>query len=300
MDLLCAHRTTALLAIFAATELPGALALRTGDAAPPSLPFELAVRHIIVQVTVNKSRPLSFVVDTGATSAVIRTDTAKELGLTLEGQVNARGAGSGVQTGYRIQGATWSLVGLPGFSQRVALALPLPELSSSMGRRLDGIIGGEFIRQFVVEIDYQAQQVRLHQPGGFTCSGRGEAVPIEFIDGSQPTIAATVTPDGRRRIILEPTPALADPFDRAFSGLALRALGDDFRTFRVVETLEDSSASEAGIEVGDVIAAIDGVPAERLTLSAISEMFEKPVRYSLTIHRGGRTLTVVLTPARSI
>ena len=91
-----------------------------------------------------------------------------------------------------------------------------------------------------------------------------------------------------------------DPFDRALSGLALRAFGDDFRTFRVTEVLERSPASAAGIREGDVITAVDGVPAAQLTLSAINAMFEKPQRYTLTIRRGGRTLTVTLTPAALI
>ena len=37
---------------------------------------------------------------------------------------------------------------------------------------------------------------------------------------------------GRRRIILEPSPTFADPFDRAFSGLSVRAEGPGLRTFR--------------------------------------------------------------------
>jgi C-terminal processing protease CtpA/Prc len=64
--------------------------------------------------------------------------------------------------------------------------------------------------------------------------------------------------------------------------------------------LENSPATEAGIEIADVITAIDGVPADRLTLAAINEMFEKAVGYTVTIQRGDRTITVKLTPARLI
>src|SRR6185295_13716436 len=37
---------------------------------------------------------------------------------------------------------------------------------------------------------------------------------------------------GLKRIIFEPTPAVGQPFDRAFAGVALRASGDNYRTFR--------------------------------------------------------------------
>ena len=75
---------------------------------------------------------------------------------------------------------------------------------------------------------------------------------------------------GRRRIILEPSQRFGEPFDRAFSGLALNAQGSDYRTFRVMDVLEESPATDAGIEIGDVIESIDDVPAARLTMPIIN------------------------------
>jgi len=102
----------------------------------------------------------------------------------------------------------------------------------------------------------------------------------------------------RRRIILEPAATVSDPFDGAISGLALRAYGADYRTFRVHEVLEDSSATDAGIAEGDVITAIDGSAAARFTLSEIIDLLEKPVARELTIRRDERTFTTTLTPRR--
>lgn len=123
---------------------------RTTSVEPITIPIELATHHLIVKVTVNGSAPLSFVLDTGAHAAIIRTDAAKTLGLTLEGQATVRGAGPGSQTAQFVRSAEWSLVGLDGFSQPISLAVPMSDLPSAMGRPIDGIIGGEFIRQFVV------------------------------------------------------------------------------------------------------------------------------------------------------
>jgi predicted metalloprotease with PDZ domain len=104
----------------------------------------------------------------------------------------------------------------------------------------------------------------------------------------------------RSRIILEPSSTFAEPFDRAMSGIVVRAEGSDYRTFRVREVLEDSPATEADIAVGDVITAIDGTAAANLTLAAINEMFEKPVRRELTIRRGEQLLKRTLTPRRLV
>ena len=80
----------------------------------------------------------------------------------------------------------------------------------------------------------------------------------------------------------------------------LRALGDDFRTFRVIDVLEDSPASDAGIQVGDVIASIDETPASGLTMFRINELFDAARTYTLSIVRGTERLTVRLTTRKMI
>lgn len=384
---------------------PRAVAAPQGPRAPIVIPFELATRHIVVKVSVNKSRPLAFVFDTGADRAIVRMDVAKELGLSLEGTVSGGGAGPGRQVGSQVRKATWSPVGHDALVQPLTLALPLPRLSASMGRDIDGIIGGEFIRQFVLELDYQARTITLHDRDTFRYSGRGETLPIAFTPDNHPVVTARVTPKGgepverrfmfdtgssaalilhspfvaeqhlpgdqptvraigaagaggvtagrigrvaslqmgsftlgepltlfsedtagafanpslagnigaqiasrfhlfldygRKRLILEPSPTFADPFDRAFSGIALRAEGADYGTFRVHEVLESSPAADAGIREGDILTAIDGKAAAGFTLSAINEMLEKPVAYALTIRRAQETLTVTLTPRKLV
>lgn len=402
----------ALIASLLTSLLPVATLERTPAAALQStairatIPFDLVIRHVVVRVTVNGSRPLSFVLDTGASTAIVRMETAKELGLSLYGRVNTGGAGAGTQAGQLVKGATWSLVGLDAFSQPVALALPMAILPAGLGREIDGILGGEFIKQFVVELDYQARSLKLYDRRAFRYDGKGETLPLEFTPNGHPIVTASITPPGgkpiehrfmldigsglalalhspfvaehnllegqsstiraiglagaggvsigrlgrvsalrigsftidnpitlfsqdkggafanaslagnigaqiarrfrmildygERRIILEPSPAFAEPFDRAISGLAVWAEGANYRTFRVREVLEDSPASEAGIAEGDAIIAIDGVGADNLTLAAINEMFDKPAAYELTIRRGEQVIKRTLTPRRLI
>ena len=390
---------------FAAGAAVPAVRQQAAAQAPVQIAFDPQARHVIVQATVNGSRPLSFILDTGANTAIVRTDVANELGLTLEGTVGVGGAGTGAQqTGSFVRNATWSLVGLAGFKQAVSLALPLPELPPAMGRRIDGIIGGEFIRQFVVELDYQKRALTLHDPASFRYAGAGEEIPIDFVNVTHPTLAAKVTAGGevlerrflldigsggalalhspfvreqkllehrttiraiggagaggrvtgrhgrvdalqigrfvlkepvtmfsqdaggafansalagnigaqvimrfrlfldygRRRIILEPSSMFDTPFDRASSGLALRALGQDFRTFTVIDVLEDSPATAAGIRIGDVITSIDGTPAADLPMFRINEIFGEARTYTLGIRRGEERLTVRLTTRKLV
>jgi PDZ domain/Aspartyl protease len=374
--------------------------------APVSIPFELVVRHIVLRVKVNNSPPLSFVFDTGDKVGLIDLERARELGLNLQGQIHVGGAGSTTLTGALVKDATWTLPGLEGFSQPVQAALPFGELSLRFGHAFDGIVGSDFIKKFVVEVDYQAGVIRLHDKDKFIYSGPGEAIPIEFNQQGHPIIAGEVTPVGgspikgkfvldlgssgclalyspfatehrlpgsdlktikligaggaggrtngrvgrvaelkigafkifnpitdfsedkagafassalagnigeqvaskfkvfldydHKRIILEPSATFGEPFNRAQTGFALMAEGQDFTIFRITEVLDNSPASEAGLKKDDVITRVDDRPAAELSLTRLGEMFERPMTHKLTIRRGDQSLQVTFTPRRLI
>jgi hypothetical protein len=151
---------------------------KASTGAPISIPFELVTRHIIVQVKINNSRPLSFVLDTGDKVGIVDTDVAKELGLKLQGEVRIGGAGGDTLPGSTVQEATWTMPGLEGFSQPIRLAIPLRRMAARFGHDFDGIIGADFIKQFVVEVDYPARAIRLHDKDTFNYAGAGDSVPV--------------------------------------------------------------------------------------------------------------------------
>lgn len=163
---------------------------------PVTIPFELVNRHIILKIRVNNSRVLSFVLDTGDRFALIDLDRAKELKLDLGNEVRVGGAGALVLTGATVQNASFTLPGLEGFSQPVTLAFPFGELSARAGMDFDGIIGAEFIKQFVIEVDYPAHVLRLHDKASFVYDGPGESLPIQLNSGGHPIVDAEVTPNG--------------------------------------------------------------------------------------------------------
>ncbi|MGZ5435354.1 MAG: aspartyl protease family protein [Pyrinomonadaceae bacterium] len=371
-----------------------------------TIPFKLVTRHIVVPVKINNSRPLSFVFDTGDKVGIVDIARAKELGLDLHGQVRIGGAGSDTLLGSYVRGATWKLQGFEDFSQPVALAIPLGRLAARFGHDFDGIIGSDFIKQFVIEVDYQARVLKLHAKDGFVYSGSGESIPIQFNSQGHPLIDGEVTPRGgqpikgkfildlgssgalalhspwvkehrlleakhhtiraigvggaggeslarlgrvaelkigkfkivgptallsqdkagafanaslagnvgqriaskfklfldyeRQRIILEPASTFQDPFDQAQSGMALTAEGADFSVLRVLDVLEDSPASEAGLLKNDQILKVDNKDAADLSITALGEMFERPATFKLTIKRGEKTMQVTLIPRKLI
>jgi hypothetical protein len=371
-----------------------------------TIPFELITRHIMVKVKVNNSRPLSFVLDTGDKVGVIDMEVAKELGLKLEGQVRVGGAGAETLSASRVKDGSWILPGLEGFSQPLTLALPLGRLASRFGHDFDGIIGSDFIRQFVVEVDYPNRLLKIYDKDKFVYSGSGESVPVQLNGQGFPLLDGEVTPYGgdpisgkfvldlgsagslalmspvvaehnllgnglktiqalgvggaggqstgqigrvqslqlgkfkitnpitlfsedksgamatrsmvgnigqqiagkfkvfldysHNRIILEPNSTFPEPMNRFTSGMVLIADGQNHRTIRVTDVLDQSPASEAGVQKDDIILSVDGKAASELSLTKLSEMFEQPQSRKLAIKRGEQALQMTLTPRKLI
>jgi membrane-associated protease RseP (regulator of RpoE activity) len=374
--------------------------------APVVIPFELVVRHIMVKVRINNSRPLSFVFDTGDKVCVVDTEVAQELGLKTEGQLRVGGAGANTLAASYVKDATWTLPGLEGFSQPVGLTFSLGRMAARFGHDFDGIIGSDFIRQFVIEVDYQNRVLKLYDKEKFSYSGAGESIPIQLNQQGHPIIEGEVTPVsgepikgkfvldlgsggslvlmspivadhnllgngaktiralgvggaggqsigqigrvkslqlgkfaitnpftlfsqdkagamashalvgnigqmiaskfrvfldyGRNRIILEPNATFADAMDRAMSGIVLITEGKDRATVRISDVLEDSPASEAGLQKDDIVVSVDGRPASEWKVTKLSEMLERSQTYKLTIRRGEQTMQVSLTPRKLI
>jgi hypothetical protein len=169
-------------------------------AEPLVIPFELVTRHIMIRVQINNSDPLWFIFDTGDKVAIVDIGRARSLGLTLHGEVNVGGAGAGALKGATVRDASLTVIGVQGNPQPVMLAIPLEGLESKFGHDIDGIIGADFIKQFVVEVDYSARVLRLHDKSKFTYSGSGEILPLTYIHGGYPIIDADVVIAGRAPI----------------------------------------------------------------------------------------------------
>src|SRR2546426_729908 len=122
-------------------------------------PFEYRGGLIWVRVDVVQSaEPLNFLVDSGAGASVINLRTAKRLGVKLGQRVDVRGVGSSTE-GFWSQRltATASGVALP----KEYLAVDLAELSRACDCVVDGLLGADFFRGRVVQIDFVERKIRL-------------------------------------------------------------------------------------------------------------------------------------------
>ena len=129
---------------------------------PTDFPFEYREGLLWIKVVIPQSeQPLNFLVDTGAGVSAINLNAARRIGLKLGQQVMVRGVDA-MLTGYWQQqlSATVGGVRLP----REYLAVDLEKLSRSCEQPVDGLVGADFFRGRVVQIDFDARKIRLLKP----------------------------------------------------------------------------------------------------------------------------------------
>lgn len=138
------------------------LRLQAAPAAVGEIPFQYREGLLWVDVNISGSRkPLHFLLDTGAGASVINLNTARALGMKLGAAVSVHGVGQTV-AGYRQQEvlAKAGEIRLP----REYLAVDLEKFSKSCQQPVDGLIGMDFFRRRVVQIDFDARKIRLLKP----------------------------------------------------------------------------------------------------------------------------------------
>ena len=126
------------------------------------IPFELTNNLVVLQGSINNSKPLFLLLDTGASGSVINESRVKELGLKLEGQTKAATGNGPVEASF-VRGVTLSVSGIE-FPDLTLTSIRLSGLEAGFGRPVDGILGYEIFNRFVVEIDYISRIVTLHDP----------------------------------------------------------------------------------------------------------------------------------------
>lgn len=149
------------------------------------VPFTFEFNIIVLQVRVNNSRPMKFLFDTGAGISALNVSKARGLNLKKADSLDAKGVGGAVQ-GYLAKGASLSVAGVTVYNQPLAI---LPLGFPCEAADIAGIIGYDFIKSFVVEIDYDAKTLTLSDPLRYEYSGRGDLIPL-IISGNTPRIRA--------------------------------------------------------------------------------------------------------------
>jgi hypothetical protein len=143
---------------------------------------------------------------------------------------------------------------------------------------------------------------RLSRPvTSATTSGDGGSADVAGVLGAEALNRFKVIVDySRKQLLLIPNSELNRPSDYFdFLGAQIVAAGEHFNQFRINAVMPDSPASEAALQPGDEIVAIDGQAAARMSVEQVIGKFSKPGdRRRLELTRDGKRLTVTITTRR--
>jgi hypothetical protein len=135
------------------------------------IPFQYLENHIYLPVEVGGKVRL-WVLDTGASMTCIEEEFAKELGLTIEGNIKGTGAGNLVDVSFTDIPA-FSLPGLE-FKEQKAAVLKLNWLTQQwIGMDVAGILGFDFLSRLVIKVDYANEKLSFYHPDEFQYRGLG-------------------------------------------------------------------------------------------------------------------------------
>lgn len=162
---------------------------------PLSVPFDLENNQVFVEVRVNGSKPLWFIVDSGASGCVVDRAVARRLRIASRGAAQGTGAGKGsvdlsFADNVRYDLAGWELVAPTSY------LIDLSAQKALQGREVAGILGYDFFAQSVVEFDFEARVMTLRDPSAPYEPPGAKPLPFKLVKKT-PYVPIRVKIEGR-------------------------------------------------------------------------------------------------------
>jgi Aspartyl protease len=141
----------------------------------------------LVQVRVNGSKPVWFLLDTASSWMFVDAALAQSIGLKTSGGRTIRGGGDNEARITFADDVTFEVSG-----EHVTLdGVAVMPLTFKYDRPIAGLIGGPFLKRFVVHLDCGRHDMTLADPALFEYTGRGQTIPFR-IEDEIPVIQAEI------------------------------------------------------------------------------------------------------------
>lgn len=152
------------------------------------VPIETDFGLVWIDVSVNESEPLSFLLDTGFDYSVIDAGIAADLSLPVSDPDTVPQPGGAVEIGL-VKGVS---IGVPGgrLHDWTLRAIPIAAMAPVVGREISGILGHDVLAQRLWRIDYENRTLTVYDSSSVLPIG-GAELAVEVI-ADEPFIEAVI------------------------------------------------------------------------------------------------------------
>jgi hypothetical protein len=138
------------------------------------IPFIFSGNQIIIKLKLNGSKPMSFILDSGVkTPIIIDVPQFDTLRVGEIKKIKIHGLGNGEGSDALIAYKNRINIGEHVVNRNQTVLVMLEDLfylSNRLGHQINGIIGFDIFRDFVVEINYDRKYLKLYDPDKYTYS----------------------------------------------------------------------------------------------------------------------------------
>ena len=164
-----------------------------------TFPFKSASNLIIIPVIINTSDTLNFILDTGVRVPVItELPFVNKLNLNHMEPIPINGLGKGESlTAYKSSNNTLRIPGLISLDQEIHMIMDENfQISQVIGIPVHGLIGFDLFKDFIVEIDYQYNELTVTKPEKFNKNIQNKEIvlPLHF-EKNKPFIRTSIMTD---------------------------------------------------------------------------------------------------------
>jgi predicted aspartyl protease len=152
---------------------------------------------ILVPVGVNDHGPFDFILDTGAGTSLLSSELATQLGVEIVGTKEGQTAGGKVSVSLAKVDSL--AVGAAKLDDVDVAVVDLSHLGRTVGAKIDGDVGYNFLKHFRVTIDYRVGEIRFDDAKRIESFGHTAKteVPIRLANPAKPLILVDVHLNGR-------------------------------------------------------------------------------------------------------
>ena len=152
---------------------------------------------ILLPVHVNDQGPFDFILDTGAGTSLLTPELAKQLNVKIVGSKEGQSAGGSVAVS--LAKADSLAVGDARIDDVDLGIVDLAHVGKTIGAKIDGDLGYNFLKYFRITIDYGDCEIRFDDPKRVETFGRSAKaeLPIRLASPAKPLLLIDVHLNGR-------------------------------------------------------------------------------------------------------